>query len=126
MSVLKKALLTFSLIVALCGLSRSTPPTPHLVKDLFTGVTSAGSEARDFTVVGATLYFAAKDATHGSDLWKTDGTAAGTVRVNTTLGNHHNGPAELTAVGTNLFYVAADSTHGSELWMTDGTPAGTR
>ena len=35
----------------------------------------------DLTAVGNTLYFSAPDGTNGIDLWKSDGTPAGTVRV---------------------------------------------
>ena len=33
------------------------------------------------TNVNGTLFFAANDGTHGRELWKSDGTAAGTVLV---------------------------------------------
>jgi RNA polymerase sigma factor (sigma-70 family) len=62
-------------------------------------------------------------------LWKSDGTAAGTVMVKeinpnfnphlpTVLGN-------VTAVGRTLFFVADDGVHGRKLWKSDGTAAGT-
>src|SRR5947209_8369307 len=72
------------------------------------------------------LYFAATDLTHGTELWKTDGTAAGTVIVDDidpgTLGSN---PTSLTVVGSTLFFAASDGVHGPELWESDGTTAGT-
>jgi ELWxxDGT repeat protein len=42
---------------------------------------TAGSDPHHFLAVGSTVYFAANDADHGIELWKTDGTEAGTVIV---------------------------------------------
>ena len=53
--------------------------TPRLVKDIYPGGNS--SYARYLTAVGNTLYFAADDGSSGYELWKSDGTTAGTVRV---------------------------------------------
>ena len=39
------------------------------------------SDAYNLTNVNGTLFFAADDGTHGNELWKSDGTAAGTVLV---------------------------------------------
>ena len=36
---------------------------------------------RSITVAGSVAYFAATDAAHGEELWRTDGTAAGTKLV---------------------------------------------
>ncbi|MFB8790888.1 MAG: ELWxxDGT repeat protein [Potamolinea sp.] len=39
------------------------------------------SSASNFTNVNGTLYFTASNGTNGIELWKTDGTASGTVFV---------------------------------------------
>ena len=53
--------------------------TPFLVKDIFPG--STGSYPINLLAVGNTLFFHAKDGVNGQELWKSDGTAAGTVLV---------------------------------------------
>ena len=42
---------------------------------------SRAATPRNLTNVNGTLFFTANDGTHGSELWKSDGTAAGTVLV---------------------------------------------
>ncbi|HVK08672.1 MAG TPA: ELWxxDGT repeat protein, partial [Gemmataceae bacterium] len=73
------------------------------------------------TAVNGTLFFTADDGTGGWKLWKSDGTAAGTVPVDPL----HWYPANLTAVGATLFFTASDGANGTELWKSDGTTAGT-
>jgi len=78
------------------------------------------------TSAGDTLYFTANDIEHGTELWRTDGTEAGTVLVKDIYsGTASSDPAELTAVGTLLYFSAEDGVHGTELWRSDGTTAGT-
>ena len=82
----------------------------------------------DLTNVNGTLFFAANDGVHGTELWKSDGTAAGTVLVKDI---DPAGEARTSAVGNStnvngtLFFTANDGTHGVELWKSDGTAAGT-
>ncbi len=72
------------------------------------------------------LYFAATDLTNGTELWKSDGTAAGTVMVNDiSPGVLGSNPTSLTVMGNTLFFAASDGVHGPELWESDGTTAGT-
>ena len=54
-------------------------PGTVMVKDIRSG--SGDSYPYDLAVVGNTLYFAANDGTNGTELWKSDGTASGTVMV---------------------------------------------
>jgi ELWxxDGT repeat protein len=62
----------------------------------------------------------------GSELWKSDGTAAGTVMVkDITPAINSNILESLTEVGSTLFFVANDGANGYELWKSDGTTAGT-
>ncbi len=84
-------------------------------------------------VVGNEMFFAAADPTHGVQLWESDGTDAGTVRL--TDGNDVNGgiyPSGLTAVGGTLYFSADDGVaafggvgNGDQLWKSNGTAAGT-
>ena len=75
--------------------------------------------------VSGTLFFSAKDPASGYDLWKTDGTTAGTVLVANGTGFGFQRLNDFTNVGGRLFFVANDGTGGDELWTSDGTVGGT-
>jgi ELWxxDGT repeat protein len=58
---------------------------------------------------------------HGRELWKSDGTTAGTQLVkDIEPGRYGSDPRTLTAVGDVLFF-----SRGDELWKSDGSEAGT-
>jgi ELWxxDGT repeat protein len=65
----------------------------------------------------------------GRGLWRTDGTAAGTVLIKPVGFPFDDVRLQSTAwptvVGGHLFFVADDGDHGFELWRTDGTTDGT-
>ncbi|MCU0530421.1 MAG: hypothetical protein MUD04_13290, partial [Cyanobium sp. Prado107] len=72
------------------------------------------------------LFFVAFDGASGSELWRSDGTSAGTVRVaDINPGGGFSSPTNLTAVGNTLFFTANDGSSGYELWRSNGTAAGT-
>src|SRR5262249_42567703 len=60
------------------------------------------------------------------ELWKSDGTAEGTVLVrDINPGSAGSFPGNLTNVGGMLFFSAFEPTTETELWKSDGTPEGT-
>lgn len=78
-----------------------------------------------FTEVGGTVLFFATTPETGRELWKTDGTAAGTSLVKDML----PGPDAFVvrrsvSAGGKLFFTFV-TTGGAELWVSDGTSAGT-
>ncbi len=89
---------------------------------------------------GGELFFTPLDAVYGRELWKSDGTEAGTEIVadinpgpssglRATITSSFIGAIgipELRSAGGSLYFVAqANSGGDEELWMTDGTQAGT-
>lgn len=83
--------------------------------------------APGFTALGGRLYFRAWDPAHGFELWRTDGTATGTVLVRDLPPGPVSGdPQGLVAAGNRLWFSALDPDHGRELWTSDGTRPGTR
>jgi len=86
---------------------------------------SLGSDPEELTRVGNTLFFSAQGP-GGRELWKSDGTEAGTVRVKDIRpGSGSSNPTDLTDVDGTLFFTAFDGTD-SGLWTSDGTEDGTQ
>jgi ELWxxDGT repeat protein len=96
-----------------------------LVKDINT-IGGGSSSPQNFAIMGSYTYFAADDAGHGSELWRTDGTLAGTTLVaDINPGPGASAPTNLCVVGSTLYFSANDGTNGAELWKSDGTAGGT-
>jgi ELWxxDGT repeat protein len=78
------------------------------------------------TMLGDTLYFAAEDAPGNLELWKSNGTSAGTTRVADILpGEIGSSPELLTAWNDRLVFRAIQPSTGNEPWISDGTVQGT-
>ena len=67
------------------------------------------------------------DGSDGYELWRSDGTAAGTTMVKDLNAVAASGSVRdsLTNVNGTLFFSANDGSSGRELWRSDGTAAGT-
>lgn len=110
----------------------STPANRLLVTDGTSGGTSElladmlAIPAPQVAVNGQ-LFFPGSDATNGTELWRTRGSAATTGLVaNIAAGSAGSTPTELARVGDRLFFSAIEATGGRELWVTDGLAANTR
>jgi ELWxxDGT repeat protein len=104
------------------------PHTPFMVKDINPG--DDGDGAYDIVTVGDTAYFRANDGTHGSELWKSNGTENGTMLVKdiNPSGSSDSGLLDRTIIpfNDNLIFVAWNgSSTGPELWISNGTENGT-
>ena len=82
-----------------------------------------------YTANSQTFFFTADNGRDGVELWKSDGTNAGTkmvANINATANRAGSNPSQLTMVGTTLFFTADNGRDGVELWKSDGTNAGTK
>ena len=99
---------------------------PELVRDVNPG---SNSSFPNFMVdLNGTLLFSANDGTSGTELYRSDGTEAGTQRVaDINIGGGGSSPfmSKDNLLNDTLFFSANDGTNGTELWRTDGTTAGT-
>jgi ELWxxDGT repeat protein len=73
------------------------------------------------------LYFVADDGVTGGELWKTDGTTEGTIRITDSI---HADIPQLTVVGDKIFFltIIRDPLYHLDtiqVWMSDGTKSGT-
>lgn len=109
-------LVLFFFLASLCAAQM-----PLLVKDIYPGIFSGVQTTSNAAVVGNTLYFTSRGVTSGDEeLWKTDGTAAGTVLakdINTGSGTSFQ---KFRAVFNDKLYLTAQTPAlGVELWQTD-------
>ncbi len=103
---------------------------PVLIKDINTTIKN-NSNIRNLAAGGPTgikLYFTAFDLAHGNELWKSDGTGAGTVMVKDIkpgTGSSYHDPDYLTYWNGFVYFEAYDPGGYWSLWKSDGTAAGT-
>ncbi|MBI3784800.1 MAG: hypothetical protein HY270_15510, partial [Deltaproteobacteria bacterium] len=97
-----------------------------MVKDIAPGIQDSTPDYPSVAVIDSTLFFVAVDSNAWeADLWKSDGTSSGTVRVKDIRVGDSDYPEALTVVNSVLYFVATDEDFDRELWKTDGSPTGT-
>lgn len=125
-----------SALCATCGSSTPSPaPTlpvgPYLVRDINAGPGDSGPA--ELVELGDVILFSARDGEvpdgpgHGIELWKSDGSAEGTVMVKDIVPGSRSGfPFEFAPLaGRLLFGVLHDESGNERLLITDGTAVGT-
>ncbi len=95
---------------------------PILVKDINPG--AAGSGDYWTAVMNDLLYFSADDGTNGKELWRSDGSLAGTYMVKNIDGRGLDPRYPANCNGT-LYFAGNDGVTGVEPWKSDGTANGT-
>jgi len=102
----------------------------HLVADLHPGPDGPDSAQLSLSLVAGVehegvRYLPAADPQHGYELWRTDGSPAGTYRLTDVAPGRSGSRAELLGFFAGLLYFLADNgEYGQEIWRTDGTPGG--
>lgn len=117
-----------ALSVALAFAHPSVQATPvvQLVKDIYPGTN--GSDPAAFVTLNDIAYFRANDGTHGFELWRSDGSEAGTeIVIDLNPGTPNGFPDSMAALGGALYFNGFDNPDflGSEVWRSDGTASGT-
>ncbi len=104
---------------------------PRLVRDLRPGIAPDQGAADLYSWTPTTdsgiLFFPATDPAHGTELWRTDGTPAGTFRLTDICpGRCSSLPGHFVILAGEVYFSAEDGVSGRELWASGDTPGTAR
>lgn len=100
---------------------------PQLLADVRTTLRPADSAPRDFTPAGRHVFFTARTQADGRELWRSDLTPAGTLRLTDLAPGPGEVPiTQLTPLGRGVVFAAGQPRGPHELWVSDASVAGTR
>lgn len=98
--------------------SDGTEPGTVLIKDIYPGnLPSLTLSPNRLAIESDILYFAANDGIKGKELWRSDGTNAGTyIAYDVNPGPDGSNPSYITPLGKLILFNATHPSYGSELW----------
>jgi len=105
-----------------------------LLKDIYPGVATSGFNAGNpysgnpdnFASANGIVYFAASGGDNTHEVWKTDGTVAGTTLIKDLYsGSLGYALSNFITLNGTLYFTVYGGASGNELWKSDGTAAGT-
>ena len=107
---------------------RADQENASLVRDIYPGRSGFdfnGSFPSDFVDVDGTLFFVSEDGVNGRNLWRSDGTEAGTkVVAETNLYNSFDGtPNDLANINGELWFSTSYGPADNEIWISNGIPS---
>ena len=120
-----------SSLAALCLMvAAASGQTSQLVRDINGQALPAPAVPASMVRVnpgsGEILVIAVEDALNGAEIWKSDGTPAGTTLLRDLVaGPEGSDPVNLTTAGSRVFFSAADDAGKRNLWLSNGLAAGT-
>ncbi|MGV6832209.1 MAG: ELWxxDGT repeat protein [bacterium] len=86
---------------------------------------TGNSDPQYFTEFNGEVYFRAKNNATNFEVWKTNGTVAGTQVLTEINTSGSADPSSFTEFNGKLYFVADNGINGKELWATDGSASGT-
>lgn len=118
--------LIFTIVLLPREYVNSLTTNPVMVKDIYTGGFDSSYDETAYVAFNNQLFFTAYHPATGAELWKSDGTDAGTMLVKDIVsGSGSSGPLDFYGEATDLYFQAYTAATGTELWKSDGTEAGT-
>ncbi len=107
--------------------TNGTEAGTSMVEDIIPGAAGSGTkDTYNISTTGGFLLFSAVTAAEGYELWRSDGTEAGTYLVkDIRSGPTGSQPAGFQTFNGVTFFWATTQNEGRELWRTDGTDANT-
>lgn len=113
----RMALCSLAVLVGAVQGTAQEGPSAYVVKNIHTGSDPRASRSGHFVAAGDIAFFAADDRDHGRELWRSDGTPAGTWMVKDINPGTADGltdrlwyPWNTAVVGDVLYFLATDGT----------------
>jgi ELWxxDGT repeat protein len=111
-------------MAGLAMMSAAADPLPVTTGDFNTEAAPGGSISALYAV-GSQIFFLGKDMTHGTELWRSDGTTAGTWMVKDIVAGSADSGVDMLGQTNGLLLFSIPSGESAGVWRSDGTSEGT-